>query len=162
MTAPVGASEAMTTPTTSRPGSPPPRSGPALEKSALTRGQSSPRPQTGAGTNRASTPATALPEPRLSPRSQTARNQQQQQQKHQQKQQPKQQPQKPLRQTTLASEKGKEKEPETVKAKPTAKPTSGSGTLTISSPTRNPPRSPTPVAGRTPRAEASKIGRAHV
>jgi len=148
MTAPVGASEAMTTPTTSRPGSPPPRSGPALGKSAPTRGQTSPRPQTDAGTNRARTPATALPEPRLSPRSQTARNQQQQQQKHQQKQQPKQQPQKPVRQTTLPLEKGKEKEKETVKSKVTPKPTSGSGTLTISSPSRMPPRSPPPVTRR--------------
>jgi hypothetical protein len=150
MTAPVGASEATTTPTNSRPGSPPPRSGPALGKSAPTRGQTSPRPQTDAGTNRARTPATALPEPRLSPRSQTARNQQQQQQKHQQKQQPKQQPQKPVRQTTLPLEKGKEKEKETVKSKATPKPTSGSGTLTISSPSRMQPRSPPPVTRRIP------------
>jgi len=95
-----------------------------------------------------------LPEPRLSPRSQTARNQQQQQQKHQQKQQqkqqPKQQPQKPVRQTTLPLEKGKEKEKETVKSKVTPKPTSGSGTLTISSPSRMQPRSPPPVTRRIP------------
>ena len=147
MTAPVGASEATTTPTNSRPGSPP-RSGPALGKSAPTRGQTSPRPQTDA--NRARTPATALPEPRLSPRSQTARNQQQQQQKHQQKQQPKQQTQKPVRQTTLPLEKGKEKEKETVKSKVTPKPTPGSGSLTISSPSRIQPRSPPPVTRRIP------------
>ena len=75
MTAPVGASEATTTPMNSHPVSPPPRSGPALGKSAPTRGQTSPRPQAEAGINRARTPATALLEPRLSPRSQTARNQ---------------------------------------------------------------------------------------
>ena len=60
---------------------PPPSSDSGLGHSAPRRDQTPPPPQKDAETDRAKTPVKAVQEPRLSPKSQAARNQQQQQQK---------------------------------------------------------------------------------
>ena len=65
---------------------PPPSSDSGLGHSAPRRDQTPPPPQKDAETDRAKTLAKTVLEPRLSPKSQAARNQQQQQQKKQQQQ----------------------------------------------------------------------------
>ena len=64
---------------------PPPSSDSGLGHSAPRRDQTPPPPQKDAETDRAKTPVKTVQEPRLSPKSQAARNQQQQQQKKQKK-----------------------------------------------------------------------------